>query len=85
VRAVVAIAAAVLVLATGVAPHAHDGRLGSHACLACVTATGEAARPATPDVAPSLHATAELAQPPASQVTPGFPQGAVPGQSPPRA
>jgi hypothetical protein len=85
VRAIVAIGAALLVLATGLAPHAHDGRLGSHACAACVTATGDAAAAATPDVAPRPLLPTDLAVTPVDGLAPGFPLGAVSGQSPPPA
>jgi hypothetical protein len=85
VRALLAIAAAVLVLLVGAAPHAHDGQLGTHACVACCVAGGEAARSASPDVSPSAHPCGAAPVVPAPVVAAGFPRGAVPGQSPPRA
>ena len=84
-RAVVAVGVALLVLVTGLAPHAHEGRLGSHACAACVTASGDAASAATPDVAPRPLPPTELAAIAVDSLAPGFPLGAVSGQSPPRA
>lgn len=82
-RVVLAIAAIVLVLTAAVAPHVHEGRLGSHACLACVAAGGEEAAPQTPDVAPRpLPAADVVLAAPAAPVT-GKPLGAVSGQSPP--
>jgi hypothetical protein len=85
VRALLAIAAAVLVLATGAAPHAHDGQLGTHACVACAAATAEVARSASPDVSPGARPCGAVPSGPAPVVATGFPRGAVPGQSPPHA
>lgn len=85
VRALLATAAILLVLVTGVAPHTHEGKLGRHACIACVTAGGEEAASAAPDVAPrQLLPSAVPQAAPATPVT-GAPLGAVPGQSPPTA
>lgn len=83
VRVVLAIAAIVLVLTAAVAPHVHEGRLGSHACLACVAAGGEEAASQTPDVAPRPLVSGEVPhfQPDAPVF--GLPLGAIPGQSPP--
>ena len=84
-RALLAAAAILLVLATGFAPHTHEGALGRHACVACVTAAGEEAACASVDVAPPpLVIVAALRATPAPPVT-GAPLGAVPGQSPPAA
>ncbi len=83
-RAVLAIAAVLLVLVAVVAPHHHGGAYGDHACAACVFQGGESAHSETPDVSPSpvvAGAPAALV----AQVAPGAPLGAVPGQSPPRA
>jgi hypothetical protein len=85
VRALVAIAAAVLVLVAGAAPHAHDGQFGRHACVACAAAGGEAARSASPDVSPGAYPCGAVPPAPAPVVAAGFPRGAVPGQSPPGA
>ncbi|HET9597122.1 MAG TPA: hypothetical protein VFP65_16155 [Anaeromyxobacteraceae bacterium] len=84
-RALVAIAAAVLVLLVGAAPHAHEGQFGTHACVACAAASGDAARSATPDVSPGANPCGAVSPAPAPVVAVGFPRGAVPGQSPPRA
>jgi hypothetical protein len=80
-----AIAAAVLVLVTAVAPHVHDGALGRHACAACVTAGGAVASSETPEVEPLATRPERLVLRPTSAVAPGFPVGAVRGQSPPQA
>ncbi len=80
-----ALAAALLVLLTGAAPHTHNGALGRHACVACVASGGEEAVYAAPDVAPRpLVADAVVDTAPAPPVT-GAPLGAIPGQSPPVA
>ncbi len=84
-RALLAAAAILLVLVTGLAPHTHDGKLGRHACVACVTSGCEEAASAAPDVAPRQLAPSAVPQAlPAAPVT-GAPLGAVPGQSPPAA
>jgi len=84
-RAALALAAVLAVLATAAAPHHHAGALGSHACAACVTRGAEPARDEAPDVAPP--ATRERLAPAAPGPAPvaGAPLGAVPGQSPPLA
>jgi len=85
VRFVLAIATAVFVLLAAVAPHAHHGPLGEHACAACLAAGAEEASCETPEVAPRRLVVAELPQlAPESRVR-GAPLGAVPGQSPPAA
>jgi hypothetical protein len=84
VRSVLAVAAALLVLLTAMAPHAHGSTLGTHACVACVVASGEQAACETPDVAPRAVAAAALPDLLPAQPDTGFPVGAVPGQSPPR-
>lgn len=84
-RSLLALAAVLLVLATGVAPHTHEGALGRHACVACVANGAEEAGCASPDVAPrQLGTEAVAAAAPAPPVT-GAPLGAIPGQSPPAA
>ena len=84
-RLVFAIATAVLVLLAAVAPHAHHGQLGEHACAACLAASAEEASCETPDVAPRPQVVVTLAETaPESPVT-GAPLGAIPGQSPPAA
>lgn len=85
VRALLAAAAIVLLLATGFAPHAHAGALGRHACAACVTAGAEEAVSASPDVAPRQLVVANLQRIPRAPPVTGAPLGAVPGQSPPAA
>ena len=84
-RLLFAIAAASLVLLTAVAPHVHTGPEGSNACQACVMRAAEEAAPATPDVAPAVVQADTLVAVPARGPVAGFPLGAIPGQSPPRA
>jgi hypothetical protein len=84
VRALLAAAAILLVLLTAVAPHAHEGTLGRHACVACTAAAGEEAGRATIDVAPKPVVAAVTQPAPEPPVT-GAPLGAIPGQSPPAA
>lgn len=82
VRSAAAAFLAILILATGVMPHVHEGQLGRHACVACVAAGGEA-HGAAPELAPPRPVFAEPApSAPEAPVT-GAPLGAVPGQSPP--
>lgn len=82
-RAVLALAVALLVASGAVAPHAHGGLFGSHACQACLTASGEEAGSATPGaVVPRAVAAHVPASPGLAPVT-GAPLGSVPGQSPP--
>ncbi len=85
VRSVLALATALLVLLTAMAPHAHGGALGTHACVACVVASGEQAACETPDVAPREVASVALTDLPLAWHGTGFPLGAVSGQAPPRA
>jgi hypothetical protein len=85
VRSVLALALAVLVLGSALAPHTHESRLGRHACLACALASADEARSETPATEPekvSLTPPVELAQ---GSPLSGAPLGAVPGQSPPDA
>ena len=84
-RAVLALAVAFLVASGALAPHAHAGPLGSHACQACVVGTGEEAGSATPDFAPPRVVAAEAPASPGLAPVLGAPLGAVPGQSPPLA
>jgi hypothetical protein len=85
VRSALAILAAVLMALTAAAPHVHSGPGGSQGCMACLARGAEEAGSATPDVrpaqAPAEPAQAALGLPPVA----GFPLGAIPGQSPPRA
>jgi hypothetical protein len=85
VRSVLALATALLVLLTAMAPHAHGSALGTHACVACVVASGEQAACETPNVAPRAVAAVALLDHPLARPDAGFPLGAVSGQSPPRA
>jgi len=86
VRTALAIGAAALVALAVVSPHAHHADpLGSNACQACVVRAGEAACAATPDVAPARVPSGAVPAAPVRAPPPGFPLGAVPGQSPPRA
>jgi hypothetical protein len=84
-RVAFAIVAAVLVALTAAAPHVHSGPEGSHGCMACVTRAGEEAASATPDVRPLALPPEAVAAAPVRAPAAGFPLGAVPGQSPPRA
>lgn len=85
-RVPLAIVAAFLVALTALAPHAqHGGAHGNHACQACVVHGGLAASSATPDVTPRNAPPVALVARPGRSPTFGRPQGAVPGQSPPRA
>jgi hypothetical protein len=85
VRGLVALASALLILASATAPHVHNTALGTHACLACVAAGGEAAAPASPDVAPRRFFSVPLVEAAPEPPVTGAPLGAVPGQSPPAA
>jgi len=85
VRALLAAAAALLVLLTAVAPHAHESALGRHACVACVAAGGEEAVCTSPDVTPRRLAVATVTQSAPEPPVTGAPLGAIPGQSPPAA
>ncbi len=84
-RAVLAAAMALLVLSTAVAPHAHEGVFRTHSCFACIAANAKEATRETPDVAPRTLVVATVPDLPASPCVTGYPLGAVPGQSPPRA
>jgi hypothetical protein len=85
VRAVLALAVVLLLASGAVAPHAHAGPLGSHACLACVAGSGEEAASAAPDLAPPQMVAVEAPASPGLAPVLGAPLGAVPGQSPPLA
>ncbi|HYQ81502.1 MAG TPA: hypothetical protein VEP68_08375 [Anaeromyxobacteraceae bacterium] len=84
-RAVLALAVAVLLAFGAVVPHVHGGPYGSHSCPACVSGSGEEAASATPDLAPPRAAAVEAPLPPEAAPVTGAPLGAVPGQSPPLA
>ncbi len=85
VRAALAIAISLLILTAAAAPHTHGGNLGTHGCLACVTAGGDETAPQSTEVVPrpAWHAVlpGEQTSPPVT----GAPLGAIPGQSPPCA
>ncbi|HTT71309.1 MAG TPA: hypothetical protein VMG32_08810 [Anaeromyxobacteraceae bacterium] len=83
-RTVLATALVLLVLATGIAPHVHEGPLGRHTCVACVVASSDPATSATPDLAPLPRVESAVVLPPPELRGVGAPLGAVPGQSPPR-
>ncbi|HEY7724133.1 MAG TPA: hypothetical protein VH880_02275 [Anaeromyxobacteraceae bacterium] len=84
-RSALAILAAVLVALTAAAPHVHSGPAGGQGCMACLARGAEEAGSAAPDVRPA-EAPAEAARSaPGLPPVAGFPQGAIPGQSPPRA
>jgi hypothetical protein len=83
VRAVLALAVAVLVASGAVASHAHAGPSGTHGCQACVAGSGEEAGSASPDLAPLPRVAEVPPAPPGPAPVFGAPLGAVPGQSPP--
>ncbi|OFX25602.1 MAG: hypothetical protein A2V77_02485 [Anaeromyxobacter sp. RBG_16_69_14] len=85
VRSVLAVAAALLVLLTVMAPHAHGSAFGTHACVACALAGGVQAACETPDITPRAVTTVALPDLLRARPDTGFPLGAIPGQSPPRA
>jgi len=76
---------ALLVLSTAVAPHAHDGAFRTHSCFACIAANAEEATRETADVAPRTLVAAAVPDLLTAPCVTGYPLGAVPGQSPPRA
>lgn len=83
VRVALALAAVALLLLGAAAPHVHAGVLGTHGCVACVTAGGEESSCQTPDAAPrAVHAVDVARAAPRPPVT-GVALGAIPGQSPP--
>jgi hypothetical protein len=85
VRILVAIATAAVLLAGVAAPHHHAPAGGTHECVACTVGGGLEARDATPPLAPQAASPVVVAVAPAACPATGFPMGAVPGQSPPRA
>ena len=84
-RAVLALAVAVLLASGAALPHAHAGPYGTHSCLACVAGSGEEAGGATPDLAPPRAVAVGAPASPGLAPVLGAPLGAVPGQSPPLA
>jgi hypothetical protein len=84
-RALLAIAAAVLVALGAAAPHHHAAGQGTQECQACLTRTGEEARSTAPDLTPRAVVVEALAPAPGLPPVTGAPMGAIPGQSPPRA
>jgi hypothetical protein len=85
VRTAFAILAAVLVALTAAAPHVHGGLDGRHGCQACVTHAGAELAEGAAILPPLRRAPEPMAVGPLAAPPRGFPQGAVPGQSPPRA
>jgi hypothetical protein len=83
VRFLVAIATAVVLVASVAAPHHHSAPGGVHECVACTVGGALEARDATPAIAPPPPVRVASAASPAAATTAGFPLGAVPGQSPP--
>jgi hypothetical protein len=83
VRALVALATAVLLLAGVAAPHHHAAPGGTHECVACTVGTGLEARDSTPAVAPVVPLGVAVAALPGADPVTGAPLGAIPGQSPP--
>ena len=84
-KAVLALAVAVLLASGAVLPHGHGGPYGAHSCLACATASGEEAASATAELVPPRGVAAKAPAPPRPAAVLGAPLGAVPGQSPPLA
>jgi hypothetical protein len=83
-RAVIAATLALLLTAVVVAPHVHLVATGEE-CAACVVRGGEVAQSRVPELPPLPLALGELVVALRSRLRDGAPQGAVPGQSPPRA
>ncbi|BDG01562.1 hypothetical protein [Anaeromyxobacter oryzae] len=84
-RALVAAGLAVFLVVTAAAPHVHTGPHGADDCAVCVVRHADAARTATPDVAPVVVVVAAPERAPVLPHLGGAPLGAVPGQSPPIA
>jgi len=84
-RALLAMAAAVLVALVATAPHHHASSQGAQECVACLTRTAEEAQGAVPDLAPRAGAVEAVPAEPGLPPVTGAPLGATPGQSPPRA
>ncbi len=82
-RFLVAIATVAVLLAGVAAPHHHAAPGGAHECVACTVGGALEAQDATPRLAPPHPVPAAVAVSPATGPVPGFPLGAVPGQSPP--
>lgn len=85
VRILIVVAAVLSLLVTWAGPHHHDGPLGKNGCAACLCGTAEEATSVTPDVAPRALVETTLTSLRFECPPPGFPLGAVPGQSPPAA
>jgi hypothetical protein len=83
VRLLVAIATVAVLLAGVAAPHHHAVSSGSHECVSCTVGGSLEARDATPTLSPPPPVQVAVATGPAADPAPGFPLGAVPGQSPP--
>ena len=83
VRFLVAIATAAVLLAGVAAPHHHAASGGVHECVACTVGGALEARDTTPRLAPPPPVLVAVAVSSATGPVPGFPLGAVPGQSPP--
>lgn len=84
-RTAFAILAAVLFALTAAAPHVHGGADGGHGCQACITHGGVELPGSGAGLAPPCSAPEDLAWPALAAPPRGFPEGAIPGQSPPRA
>ena len=82
-RALLAAALALFLVLAVAAPHVHAHPGGSDECATCALRHTAPARSEAPDVAPLVHAAGEAACAPGLPPVGGFPQGAVPGQSPP--
>ncbi len=82
-RAFVAAGLALFLVVTAAAPHVHTGPHGADDCAVCVVRHADAARTATPDLAPIAVVLASPEREPVLPRLGGAPLGAVPGQSPP--
>jgi len=84
-RALLAIAAVVLVALVAAAPHHHASDPGTQECVACLTRSAEEAQSAVPELAPRAGVEEAVPAQPGMPPVSGKPLGAIPGQSPPRA
>jgi len=83
-RALVAAALVVALLAAVAGPHVHPHR-GHDDCAVCVLRNADAPSADVPDVVPVVLAAGDATCAPDRPPVTGAPLGAVPGQSPPRA
>jgi hypothetical protein len=84
-RSLLAAGLAVLLVGAAVGPHIHLGPHGDHDCVACQARGAEEARSETPDPAPvRVRLLGVVVLLPVEAPPAGAPQGAIPGQSPPK-